>query len=80
MQAVSDALVLSSYADSVIYVVKADATSATQAQKGIASIIGSNEPLTGVVLNQFDSKKAGKRYYGSKYERYGDYYPSADTT
>jgi capsular exopolysaccharide synthesis family protein len=73
VQAVSDALILASCADSVIYVVKADATSATQAQKGIASVIASNEPLTGVVLNQFDARKAGK-YYGEKYYEYGEYY------
>ncbi|MBL4782712.1 MAG: polysaccharide biosynthesis tyrosine autokinase [Porticoccaceae bacterium] len=72
---VSDALVLASYADSVIYVVKADSTSATQAKKSMASILASNEPLTGVVLNQFDIKKASK-YYGSKYYKYGDYYQS----
>ena len=71
---VSDALILASYAESVIYVVKADATSASQAQKGIASIVASNEPLTGVVLNQFDAKKAGKYYYGDKQSAYGDYY------
>ena len=75
VQAVSDALVLASNADSVIYVVRADSTSATQAQKGIASIVGSNEPLTGVVLNMFDAKKA-HGYYGSKYYQYGDYYQS----
>ncbi len=72
---VSDALVLASYADSVIYVVKADSTSATQVKKSMASILASNEPLTGVVLNQFDITKAGK-YYGSKYYKYGDYYQS----
>jgi len=76
VQAVSDALILASYADSVIYVVKADATSATQAQKGIASIVASNEPLTGIVLNHFDAKKASSYYYGSKYYQYGDYYQS----
>jgi capsular exopolysaccharide synthesis family protein len=75
VQAVSDALILASYADSVLYVVKADATSATQAQKGIASIVASNEPLTGIVLNHFDIKKASS-YYGSKYYQYGDYYQS----
>jgi succinoglycan biosynthesis transport protein ExoP len=74
VNAVSDALVLASNADSVIYVVKADSTSATQAQKGIASIVGSNEPLTGVVLNQFDAKKAGNHY--GKYYQYGNYYQS----
>ena len=78
MQAVSDALILASYADSVIYVVKADDTSATQAQKGISSIVASNEPLTGVVLNQFDVRKASKYYYGSKYYQYTNYYQSEE--
>ncbi len=77
VQAVSDALILASNADSVIYVVKADSTSATQAQSGIASMVASNEPLTGVVLNMFDPKKA-HGYYGSKYYQYGDYYQSND--
>ena len=72
VHAVSDALILASYADSVIYVVKADATSATQAKKGVASILASNEPLTGVVLNQFDAGKS-RGYYGSHYDQYGDY-------
>ncbi|MEH6593688.1 MAG: polysaccharide biosynthesis tyrosine autokinase [Halioglobus sp.] len=75
VQAVSDALILASYADSVIYVVKADSTSATQAEKGIASMVASNEPVTGVVLNQFDANKASK-YYGSKYYQYDNYYQS----
>tara|TARA_R110001599_G_C12274970_1_gene662055 strand:+ start:2085 stop:4340 length:2256 start_codon:yes stop_codon:yes gene_type:complete len=75
VQAVSDALILASNADSVIYVVKADATSATQAQKGIASVVASNEPLTGVVLNMFDGKRA-RGYYGNKYYQYTDYYQS----
>jgi len=74
VQAVSDALVLSSYADAVIYVVKADATAATAAQKGIASIRGSNEPLAGIVLNHFNAKRASGPHYGSSYYQYGDYY------
>jgi len=78
VQAVSDALILSSYADSVIYVVKADSTSATQAAKGIASIIVSNEPLTGIVLNHFDARRASKYYNGDKYYQYGDYYQSEE--
>ena len=72
--AVSDALILASNADSVIYVVRADSTSASQVQKGIASILASNEPLTGVVLNQFDVKKAGSGYY-----QYGYYQDAAPT-
>jgi polysaccharide biosynthesis transport protein len=71
VQSVSDALILASYADSVIYVVKADSTPAKQAQKGIASIVGSNEPLTGAVLNQFDAKRAGNAYYSEYYQYSG---------
>jgi len=78
VHAVSDALILASLAESVIYVVKADSTSATQVQKGIASIVASNEPLTGVVLNQFDVNKTGS-YYGSKYYRYHEYYQSEES-
>jgi capsular exopolysaccharide synthesis family protein len=74
VQAVSDALVLASYADSVIYVVRADSTVATQVNKGIQSLIASNDPLTGVVLNHFDGSKAGKYYYGRKYYQYDAYY------
>ena len=74
VQAVSDALILASNADSVIYVVKADSTSATQAKRGIASVLASNEPLTGVVLNMFDPKKAHGQY--GKYYQYNDYYQS----
>ncbi|MEM1154588.1 MAG: polysaccharide biosynthesis tyrosine autokinase [Pseudomonadota bacterium] len=77
VQAVSDALVLASHADSVIYVVKADSTSATHAKKGIASIVANNEPLTGVVLNMFDRKRA-HGYYGKKYYRYTNYYQPDD--
>ncbi len=76
VQAVSDALILASYADSVIYVVKADGTAATLAKKGIASIVASNEPLTGVVLNMFDPKKAMGRSGGSYYH-YNEYYGGA---
>jgi succinoglycan biosynthesis transport protein ExoP len=68
VQVVSDALILASYASSVIYVVKADSTPATQIQKGIASIMGSNEPFTGVVLNYFDAKRATKYYPGEYYQ------------
>ncbi|MFV8819135.1 GumC family protein [Haliea sp. E17] len=78
VQAVSDALVLASYADSVVYVVKADSTPATAAQKAIASIVASNEPLTGVVLNQFDMRKASRYSYGGKYYQYQEYYQSKE--
>ena len=73
MQPVSDALVLASLADTVIYVVKADATPATEVQKGIDALAANNEPLAGVVLNQFNVKKAGKSYY-----HYGSYSRTPD--
>ena len=73
IQVVSDALVLASYADSIIYVVNADSTSASLAQKGVASMSRSSERLTGVVLNQLDARKAGKYY------QFEDYYQSDET-
>lgn len=77
VHAVSDPLVLASYADSVIYVIKADSTSATLARKGIDRIVASNEPLTGVVLNQFDARRMS-RYYGGKGYYYGNYQTASD--
>lgn len=77
VHAVSDPLVLASYADSVIYVIKADSTSATLARKGIDRMVASNEPLTGVVLNQFDARRQS-RYYGAKGYYYGNYTASAE--
>lgn len=72
MQAVSDALVLASYADALVYVVKADATPHTVARNSIQRLLNSNAPVTGVVLNQFDARKAPK--YGGDYYYYGGYY------
>jgi len=68
---VSDGLVLASYADSVIFVVKADSTSVTLAQRNLSNIVASNEPLTGVVLNMFDPAAASRYYYGRGGYRYG---------
>jgi len=79
--AVSDALMLASYADALIFVVKADDTATTLAQKSVRQLLASNEPLTGVVLNHFDPAKAMK-YYGSSGYKYGynqGYYNSSDT-
>ncbi|MEP5764903.1 MAG: polysaccharide biosynthesis tyrosine autokinase [Halieaceae bacterium] len=80
-QAVSDAFVLASYADAVIYVVKADATPYTLARHGIERLKNSNAPVAGVILNQFDPSKAPKLggdyyYYGGYYDYYG--YSSGD--
>jgi len=74
-QAVSDAFVLASYADAVVYVVKADATPYTLAKNGIQRLQNSNAPVVGVILNQFDpgrTPKVGSDYY--PYSGYYDYY------
>lgn len=71
LQLVSDSLVLSQVANSIIYVVKADSTPYQLAQNGIKRLKQVNAPLTGVVLNQLDLEKAEK-YYG-EYAGYGSY-------
>jgi capsular exopolysaccharide synthesis family protein len=74
LQLVSDAQVLSQFASSVIYVVKADATPYQVAQNGIKKLRRVDAPLLGVVLNQLDLEKAEK-YYGeySGYKSYKGY-------
>ena len=69
-QSVSDSLVLSTVADMVVYVIKADATSATAAKKGIQRLRNSGAELAGVILNHVDLEK--NSYYDSDY--YNGYY------
>lgn len=69
--AVSDALMLATLANAVIYVVKSDSTAFHSARNGIQRLQRVNAPLTGVVLNQVNLSKATK--YGSYYGYY-DYY------
>ena len=70
--AVSDPIILSALVDSVIYVVKSNATSVPVAQRGIGQLLQKNAAILGVVLNQVDVKKAQR--YGESYEGYYDYY------
>jgi polysaccharide biosynthesis transport protein len=74
LQLVSDAQVLSQFASSVIYVVKADSTPYQVAQNGLKKLRRVNAPILGVVLNQLDLEKAEK-YYGeySGYKSYRGY-------
>ncbi len=75
LQLVSDALVLSRIATTVIYVIKADKTPYPLAQHGLTQMRRVNEPAMvglGVVLNQLDLDKAN-RYYG-EYKGYGSRY------
>ena len=75
LQLVSDALVLSQYATSILYVVKADSTPYPLALHGLTQMKRVNEPALvglGAVLNQLDLDKAN-RYYG-EYKGYGGRY------
>lgn len=79
VQLVSDALVLSSLASEVVYVVKADDTPYPLARVGIKRLRRVNAPLTGVVLNQINLERADRYYgeysgYGSRYRKYGKKY------
>jgi Mrp family chromosome partitioning ATPase len=71
-QAVSDTILLSTFADAVIYVIKAEGTAIPLVQKGVGQLLLSGASITGVVLNQVDVKKARKydKYIGY-YDRYG---------
>lgn len=71
-QAVSDAAVLSTQADAVIYVVKSDSTLIPHVQKGISQLQNGNAPLAGVVLNNVDIEKAKKNgQFRGYYDLYG---------
>lgn len=86
LQLVSDALVLSRFATTVLFVVKADTTKYPMARHGITQlnrVNGSALPGLGVVLNQLDVDRA-KKYY-AEYRGYGsghfhEYGYSSNTT
>ncbi|SEJ26258.1 capsular exopolysaccharide family [Pseudomonas linyingensis] len=71
-QAVSDATVLATHANALLYVIKSEATPIPLAQKGVGQLLQNNAPVTGVILNQVDIKKAQKQGYS--YGGYYDYY------
>lgn len=67
---VSDAAVLSTISDAIVYVVKADTTTARQAHYGLRTLREVNGHVVGCVLNAVDTKKAlnydqGYGYYES---------------
>ncbi|MBD9482582.1 polysaccharide biosynthesis tyrosine autokinase [Pseudomonas sp. PDM14] len=68
-QAVSDSMLLATISDALIYVVRAESTSIPLVQKGVGQLLQNNAPITGVVLNQVDLRKARKYGY-SYYENY----------
>ena len=68
---VSDAIVLSTLATGVVFVMKANSTPYQVAQRCLRALIGAKATLFGVVLNQLDFKKA-ESHYGD-YSGYGSY-------
>jgi capsular exopolysaccharide synthesis family protein len=81
LQLMSDALVLSSHANAVIYVVKANSTPYQIVRSGIERLRKVGAPTLGIVLNQLDTRKADKYYGYGKYSTYGkgySYYGYAD--
>jgi len=73
VQAVSDALMLSTFANAVIFVVKSDDTARPIVTKAVGQLLQHNAALAGVVLNQVDIEKAQKDgySYGGYYDNYG---------
>ncbi|WP_268799376.1 GumC family protein [Pseudomonas huanghezhanensis] len=71
-QVVSDTKVLSTLAQSVIYVVKAGATSIPLTEKGIAQLLQHKAPVRGIVVNQVDVNKANQ--YGHRFDGFYDYH------
>ena len=61
---VSDAAVLSKYAHSILFVVKADATPVPQIKNALGLLERIDAPITGIILTQLDTRKA---------EKYSDY-------
>ncbi|GLR72871.1 GumC family protein [Agaribacter marinus] len=71
-QAVSDAIVVSKHCDSLVYVVKADSTSAKVINSGLSRFVEIGHRIDGVVLNQVDLRKARKTgEYTGFYDQYG---------
>ncbi|KPZ55636.1 polysaccharide biosynthesis tyrosine autokinase [Pseudoalteromonas sp. P1-25] len=71
-QAVSDALVISQSADSVIYVVKSDVTRIKPIKAGIERLFESKAHVAGIVLNKVDMSK-NKDEHSHGYYDYYDY-------
>ncbi|TGE83945.1 chain-length determining protein [Pseudoalteromonas sp. KS88] len=75
VQAVSDSLMISKSADSVIYVVKSDDTHISMVKNGIGRLLQDKAKLAGVVLNHLDTDKVSKT---QGYHGYYDYYSYGD--
>jgi len=79
VQLVSDAVMLSQLATSVLFVVRADKTPYPVARHALSRLQRADAPVLGVVLNQIDLEKADNYYgeysgYGNRYYRKYGYY------
>lgn len=72
LHAVSDAMLLSSNADAVIYVVRSDSTSRVRTRKALQRLQHNHANICGVVLNQVDIRKASNNGYS--YDGFYDYF------
>ncbi len=73
VQVVSDALVLATSADGVIYVVRADVTPVHVVRSGLGRLRNVNQNIIGVVLNQVDTGARARYYAYSDYGYYDSY-------
>ncbi len=72
VSAVSDAVLLSTMAESVIFVIHSDSTDQKIVQKSVGTLLQNNAPVKGVILNKVDIQKSKKQGY--TYSGYYDYY------
>ena len=75
---VSDALVISKHADTVILVAKSDATSIRQINQALDLLLRVNARVAGIVVNQLDTRKAAK-YSDYGYGGYNESYESYES-
>lgn len=79
-QAVSDAIVVSEFCDTLLFVVKADSTNEKLVQNGLSRFMNVGKRIDGIVLNQVDVRKANNAYaYSGYYDQYG-YGANVDNT
>ena len=75
VQAVSDAIVVGKYADSAIYVIKADGTPMPVVKRGVERLLEKGINVAGAVISQVDLSKissyGGDYYYQGYYDYYG---------
>ena len=75
---VVDAAIIAKYCDGSILLVEANVVKYRHAQVVKEKLVATGCPFLGVILNKVDRGKSGKdygyykKYYGSKYEGYGD--------